>query len=220
MLVAEFAQAAQAFSGHDADAALALDRLDHDRGGLRPDCGQQRVMVAESDLIEPLDFRTESFEIFLLSAGGDRRQSTAVERALEGDDAEAFGVAADGLVFARHFNRAFIRLGAGIGEKDRVRESRVDQPLRQPLAFRDAVEVGAVPDFLRLIGQRLDKMGMRIAQRGDGDAAAEIKIARAISARQPCPLAALESDLGARVSRQQGRGGGYFSLHRHRDHLT
>ncbi len=70
VLVAQLAQRTQEFPRHDAHAAFALDRLDHDRRGLRrdrllrpPRC---RRMATWS---KPLDHRAEAFEIFL----ADRR---------------------------------------------------------------------------------------------------------------------------------------------------
>ena len=45
-----------------------------------------------------------------------------------------------------------------------------DQPLGQPLLARDAVEVGGVPELAGLLGQRRDELGVRVAERVDGDA--------------------------------------------------
>ena len=45
--------------------------------------------IAEGDLVEAFDLRSEAFEIFLLPAGGERRQRAAMKGAFEGDDAEA-----------------------------------------------------------------------------------------------------------------------------------
>ena len=42
---------------------------------------------------KPSTLRAEALEVLLLAAGGDRRQRAAVEGALEGDDAEALGLA-------------------------------------------------------------------------------------------------------------------------------
>ena len=78
-----------------AHAAFALDRLDQDGGGLRADRRLDRLEVAERHLVEAVDRRAEAFEIFLLAAGRERRQRAAVERALEGDDAVALGLAVD-----------------------------------------------------------------------------------------------------------------------------
>ena len=57
------------------------------------DRGFKRLMVAERDLVEAIDLGTEAFEIFLLPACGDGRQRAAVERAFEGNDAKALGLA-------------------------------------------------------------------------------------------------------------------------------
>ena len=72
----------QALRRHRADAALALHRLDEDAGGLGPDRGLQRVMVAEGHLVEAFDLRPEAFEILRLAAGGDGGQGPAMEGAL------------------------------------------------------------------------------------------------------------------------------------------
>ncbi len=47
---------------------------------------------------------------------------------------------------------------------------------------------------------------MRVAQRGDGDAAGEIEIALAVGREQLGALAALEGEVDPRISRQQVRG--------------
>ena len=153
VLVAELAQRAEERRRDDAHAALALDRLDQDGGGLGPDRALDRFEIAERHLVEAVDRRAEAFEIFLLAGGGERRQRAAVEGALEGDDAVALGLAARRLVFARHLDRAFHRLGAGIGEEHVVGEARRAQPLGQPLALRNAIEIGDVPDLSRLLGR-------------------------------------------------------------------
>src|SRR6185437_2821144 len=101
-----------------ADAALAHDRLDQDRSRLGTDGPLNPLKVAERNLIEALDHRTEAFEIFLLAAGGERRQRPAVEGAFEGDDAMALRRTVRRMIFARHLDAAFHRLGAGIAEED------------------------------------------------------------------------------------------------------
>ncbi len=94
MPVADLAQAAQEIARSiDAHAALALDRLDHDRGGLRPDRRLDRGQIGDRNLVEALHLRSEAFEIFRLPAGRERRQRAAVEGALEGQDVEALGMA-------------------------------------------------------------------------------------------------------------------------------
>ena len=73
---------------------------------------------------------------FAEPVGGERRQRAAVERAFEGDDAIALGMALGGVIFARDLDRAFHRLGAGIGEEHEVGEALLAQPRREPLAVR------------------------------------------------------------------------------------
>ena len=76
---------------HDAYAAFRLDRLDHDRAGLRTDRPIDGGEIADIDLIEALDHRPEAVEIFLLAAGRERRERAAVKRALEGENAKSLG---------------------------------------------------------------------------------------------------------------------------------
>ncbi len=107
------------------------------------------------------------------------------------------------LVFAHQLDDAFHRLGAGIGEKYVVGEGHGAQPVGQPLAFGDAVEVGDVHDPLGLLGDRLDHMRMRMAERVDGNAGGEIEITVAVGRRQPTAFAPLESEVDPRENRQK-----------------
>ena len=122
--------------------------------------------------------------------------------AFEGDDAVALGMAVRRLVLAHHLDDAFHRLGAGIGEEHHVGEAHGAQPVGQPLALGNAVEVGDVDDLLGLLGDRLDQMRMRMAERIDRDAGGEIEIALAVGRDQPNALAPLESEVDPRVGRQ------------------
>ena len=149
--------------------------------------------------------RAEAVEMLLVLGGGERRQRPAVERAFEGDDAVALGMAVGGLVLPHHLDDAFHRLGAGIGEKHLVGEGHGAQPVGQPLALRDAVEVGDVDDLLGLLGDRLDHLRMRMAERIDRDAGGEIEIAVAVGRGQPDALAPLESEVDPRVGWQHMR---------------
>ena len=61
------------------------------------------------------------------------------------------------LVAPRGLDRALAGLRAGVAEEHPVGERRRDQPLGQPLLPGDPVEVGGVPDLVRLLGQRRDQ---------------------------------------------------------------
>ncbi len=123
-LVAEFAQGPQELRRHHPHAALAHHRLDDDAGGRVADRALGGFEIAGRDLVEAFDDRAEAFEIFLLSAGRERRERAAMEGAFECHKADALGMAVHRMIFARHLDRAFHRLGAGIPEEHHVGEAR------------------------------------------------------------------------------------------------
>ena len=171
------------------------------RGGRGRDRGLGDLQIGERHLVETLDDRAEAFEIFFLPAGGERGQRAAVEGALEGDDPIAFRCAVRRVVFARHLDGAFHRFGAGIAEEDDVGEARVAQPLRNAFGLGHLIEIGDVPELLRLRGQRGDHARMRVPQRIDGDPGGEVEIALAVGRDEPNALAPLESKVRARIGR-------------------
>ncbi len=205
VLVGELAQLAQGLVRRHPHAPLALDGLDQDGGGGRADHALDRRDVAERHLVEALDHRSEAVEIFLLAAGRERRQRAAMERALEGDDADALGGAVDRVEFARGLDRALHRLGARIREEHVVGEALRAQPLRQPLAFRDAEQVGDMQQLGGLRGQRFHQPGMRMAERVHGDPRREVEIALARGRDQPGAFAPLEGEVDAGESRHEMR---------------
>src|SRR6185437_15826228 len=117
----------------------------------RSDGALDRLDIAERHLVEALDRGAETLEVFLVAGRRDRRQRAAVEGALERNDAIAFRLAVGRLVLTRDLDRAFNRLGAGILEEHGVSEGRRAQPVGQPLAFRNAVQIRDVPELLRLL---------------------------------------------------------------------
>ena len=176
MPVADLAQAPQEGPGNDPHPAFALDRLDHDHAGLRPDRRLDRIEVGHRDLVEAVDLGAEAVEIFGLAAGGDHRQRPAMERAFEGERAIALGMAVDRMAPARHLDRGLVGLGARIGEENEIGEGGVGEAARKALPFRILVEVRNVPQLRTLIRQGFDEVGMGVADRGHGDARAEIEI--------------------------------------------
>ncbi len=90
-------------------------------------------------------------------------------------------------------------------KKHEIGEALFAQPLGQPLAFRNPVEVGGVPELVGLLGDRLDQMRMGMAERVDRDAGGEIQIALTGRRHQPRALAPLESEVDAGIGRQQMR---------------
>ena len=114
VLVGQFSQAGQEAVGRNADAALALDRLDHDRRRLVVDQPGGRLQVAEGRSRRTLPPAAPALVILGLGGGRGRGQGAAVEPALEGDDL----VAALGRAVQPHqLDGRLVGLGAGVAEK-------------------------------------------------------------------------------------------------------
>ena len=134
---------------------------------------QRRVEIVELDDREARQQRREAVEHLGLVGRADRRHRPPVEGVREGDQLVLVGIALGVMIAARGLDRALDRLGARIGEEHRVGEGQVDQPLRQRLALRAAVEVGDVHQRRRLLLDRLGQMRMAVAEQIDRDAAAK-----------------------------------------------
>ena len=154
---------------------------------------------------ESLDRRPEAFDMALLPAGEDRRQRPAVERALHADDPGLVRVAARMMIFADHLDAELDRLGARIAEEHRVGEGVAHELLAHLLLAGDGEDVRAMPQLVRLIGQRLDQRRMAVAEAGHGDAAGEVQESSAVGAVKVGAFTALESDIRPPVCRHEGR---------------
>src|SRR6185312_2164519 len=131
--------------------------------------------------------------------------------AVAGDHPVFLGMTGLGVVFARHLDGALDGLGAGIAEERRVGEARLDEALRQLLLAGDLKQIGAVPELLCLVGQRLDQVRMGMAERGDGDAAREIEVFLAIGSEEVGTLAPLERQIVPSIGRQNSWNHGSLS---------
>ena len=197
MLIRELAQRLQEGPARKPDAALALDRLDENACGFLGDGGFRRFEVAERNLVEALDLRAEAGHVFRLIARGDRRQRAAVERAFEGENAVALGIAAMAMIFPRHLDGCLHRLRAGVGEEHLVGECRAAKPFGKPFLARHAIKIRSVPELARLLGQRRNEMRMGMAQDVNGHAGGEVEIAVAGSCEEPRAFSAIEFDVEA-----------------------
>ena len=119
-----------------ADAALALDRLDQEAGGVVVDRRQRAVEIVELDIVEARQQRLEPVAHLRLVGRADRAERAAVEGVREGDQLVLLRIALGVMIAPRGLDRALDRLGARIGEEHRVGEGHVDQPLRERLALR------------------------------------------------------------------------------------
>jgi len=118
----------------------------------------------------------EPFFDLLLPGGGDGGQRPAMKRVQGGQNLETPLIVPE---LAGQFEQALVGLDATIAKEAFARANQADQRLRQPALRFVVVEVRAVDNFARLLGQRLRDGRMRMAQRVDGDAAAQIEIAPA-----------------------------------------
>ena len=116
-----------------------------------------------------------------------------MEGAFHGHDADPVGLAIDIEMAARGLDRTLKRLGAGIGEEGLVGEGRFDEACSKTLLAGDLIEVGQVPELLCLPGEGFHEMGMRMAERANGDAGCKIEISLALVSGQPHAFPALEA---------------------------
>src|SRR5690606_23171759 len=150
-----------------ADAAFALDRLDEEAGSVWADRSLRGLEVVELDVAEARQQRLEALVHLLLARGADRRQGPPMEGVVEGDQLEPLLAAVVLVVGARGLDRAFDRLGAGIGEEHRVGEGQVDEALRELFPLRTAVEVRDVHQRRGLLLDRTDQPRVRMAEQVD-----------------------------------------------------
>ena len=113
VLVGQLAQAGQETVGRNADAAFALDRLDHDGGRLVVDQPRHGLQVAKGGVDEAGHQRPEPLVVLRLGRGRGGAQRPAVEAALERDDL----VALLGRVQPGELDRRLVGLGARVAEE-------------------------------------------------------------------------------------------------------
>ncbi len=173
VLVGQLAQAGQEAVGRNADAAFALDRLDHDGRRLVVDQPGHGVQVAERGVDEAGHQRPEPLVVLRLRGGRGRAQRAAVEAALEGDDL----VALLGRVQPGELDGRLVGLGARVAEERLAAET----PLRQrlgPQALQFGVPgVGHVDQLAQLLADGLDHRRRTMAQQIAAPAAEQVEIA-------------------------------------------
>jgi hypothetical protein len=201
MLVARLAQPFEELLARRTDAALALDRLDQEAGGMLVDQRQCPGQIVELGIFEARQQRLEPVAHLRLVGRADRAECPAVEGGVKRDQVMPLGIAVHEVIAPRGLDRAFHRLGARIGEEHRVGKTRIDQPLREVLALRGPVQVRHVHQRRRLLGDRLDQLGMAVAKRIHRNAAGEIEILLALFAVQIHALAAHRAHAATRVHR-------------------
>src|SRR5258708_391856 len=104
-----------------------------------------------------------------------------------------------------YLDGAFDGFGTRIGEEHGVRETRLDQPLCQPLLRRDTIEIRSVPELAGLFAQSCDQLRVRVTQRRNCDARPEVEVALALLVEEIRPFATFKSDVRPVVGRKKRR---------------
>jgi hypothetical protein len=153
---------------------------------------------------DALGHRAEAFRILRLTADAHGEERAAMKRLRERDDFEFIRAVALERDAARQLQRGFVRFGARVGEERAVGERQIFQTPGETQHRLVGVAIADVPQLAALLVQHFQQFGMRMTERGDGDAAGEVDIVAALR----IPDARAETAI-----RHEGRG----RKHRHHD---
>jgi hypothetical protein len=159
--VAQFAQAGQVIVGWDADAALALNRLDDDACGLLVEVRGDGVGVAERHMHKAWQQRVERLAVHFAPAGGEAAHRLAVIAAHSANHLHAPSR------LTGEFNRALYRLCARIAEKAilQVAGQHFRQFRCQPCLRRVEHDLAGHRHHVQLAFDRLHNLRMAVSQR-------------------------------------------------------
>ena len=180
MLVAQPAQADEKFRGAGVDPALALDRLDEDRGRLVVHEVGETLEVVQFAKRKAGDQRAEALLDFLLGRGAHAAERAAVKRVLRADDLVAFALFPARLpdpVQPRQLDQRLVRLGAAVAEKHPAGAGVADEAPRKFTLVRIAEKIADVNQLPRLLLHARDPMRVAMAQRTHRDPRRKIQIA-------------------------------------------
>ena len=126
MLIAKRTQTLHKFLRRGHDAALTLNRFNHNRAGVIVNDRFYSVQVIERHVDNIRRFRAESIRIFWLAANRNGKQRPAMKGVMKSDDLTFERTVTFAGVVARQLKRSFIGFGTGVGEKDAVSKGRLD----------------------------------------------------------------------------------------------
>ena len=201
VLVAECADLLEVVVLRRVDAALALDGLEHDGGRLLAHHRLELLDVVVVDVVKAVRQRAEAFVVLRLARRRQRCDRTAVE-AVPGRDDLGFLRVELMRVLARDLDGALIRLSARVAE-ERLVEAREFDELRRCVGLRlRVVEVRAVDELLRLLGDGRDERFVVMAEHVHSDAAEKVEVLLAVVVPEVRALAVVQHDLVAVEHRQ------------------
>ncbi len=204
-LRAEVAGGGQKFRRRGQHAAFTLHRLDDERGGTVVDRRRKRVDVVERRECEAFRQRREAFFVGRRVGGGECAHRAAVERIVAGENRGALFFALAPSEFARELDRGFVCFGAGIAEEDRIKTREFGQTVGQDAGRFVVIEIAAVHERRRLIGDGTGDARMRVTERDHRKAGHHVDVAVPRFIEEIHALAAHDVDLLARVVRHQMR---------------
>ena len=200
--VGQFTRLANVFDGHREDAALALDQFDDNAGGAFADYLLEGDFVVGRNEAGAGQQRLKIAAIFFLAGDGKSAQCASVKGILQRDDLEFFRIDFVA-VRARHFERAFHGLGAGVAEERALQAAGFGEPLGEWALIGVVVEVGGVQQAAGLLADHLHQARVRVAERVYADAGDEVEVALAGWVKNIAAFAAIQHERIAGVGLEQ-----------------
>ncbi len=192
---ADFPQSAQVPFMADVDAAFALEQFDQHCHHAAVHLGHapHRLEIVERHAHEACDQRLETRLHLATAGGGECSDGSPVERSFQHHDGRGLDVLLVA-VEPRKLDRRFIRLGAGVAEKDVFHAREGAEPVGELFLQRDLVEVGGMDELAQLLAQHCDVFRVAVAETAHRDAGHRVEITLAVRVPQPRALAAFERD--------------------------
>ena len=202
--VGQLAQAGQEALGRGVDPALALYRLDQDRGS---PVREQRLGGSEVSVRCVVDAGHQRFEALPVggrSGGAHGEQRASVEAPSKATISKRSSPWSRWEA-ARELESGLVCFAAGVAEEHPVRERVPHQLLGQLDLGPGAVEVRDVPDQMGLLFERAHQRRVAVAQERRRDAPHQVQVAIAVGVLDPAALPSHEGDwLGSVVANEHG----------------
>ena len=175
VLFGEGCKTFEKFLGGDIHSSFALDGLDEEGCRFVGDGifgGNEVIKVGVNEAREE---RAEALVNFSLCGGRHCSDGPSVEAFAEGDD---FVPVAFGSESPCKFDQPVVGFRAGVGKEDLsgLADNAFDKKFGEVCLFVSGIEIRAVHERLRLIGDRFGKSWMAVADRAGGDAGTEVEI--------------------------------------------
>ena len=173
MLITQLAQAQQIIRLGGRHSTFALNAFHQNRDRCRRDQRPHSRKIVVRRVAKSRNARAESLLDLLLSSGRNASQGAPMKGIEGGENLEPALIVSE---LARQLEQPFIGLAAAITEETFARPEQAYQRLGQPALLFVIIKVRHVNELARLLDQGLGDCRVRVAQRSDGDAAAQIEI--------------------------------------------